>query len=196
MFVTHSFVGIKKGQLNYLFFYLTEDYVQQQETLKNQLEPLLEEFGRNLLDKGAIVKAFGRDVENTNQEIKNKWEQTDYRDVVFFNEDNQMPGLLLIDTDFNEFNPKSDQWLFISLRDYMNEFGQVRIFELQSLLKALADICNSEQNLFDEAKSYIRKNESKEAHKILELKPGVFGMSIDLKEAYNFIKHWKDKYKD
>lgn len=196
MFVTHSFLGIKKGQLNYLFFYLTEDYVQQQKALKEQLDPLLEEFGRNLLDKGAIVKAFSNDVEKTNKEVQNKWEQIDLRDVVFFNDNNQMPGLLLIDEDFDEFNPKSDQWLYISLRDYMNEFGQIKIFELQSLLKTLSEICNSDQNLFEEAKSYIRKNEGHEAHKILELKPGIFGMSIDLKEAYNFIRHWKNKYKE
>ena len=36
MYLTHSFVAIKKGSLDYLFFYLTEDYIEEQVNLRKQ----------------------------------------------------------------------------------------------------------------------------------------------------------------
>ena len=77
----------------------------------------------------------------------------------------------------------------------MDEFGNFKIFELQQLLATFAEICNSDKDLFEEAKCYIRKNEAVEVHKILEIKPGIFGISLDVKEAINFVKNWKDKYR-
>lgn len=77
----------------------------------------------------------------------------------------------------------------------MDEFGNFKIFELQSLLKTFAEICNSNQNLFEEAKKHIHKNQVIDAHKILEIKPRIFGISLDVKEAVNFVKNWKNKFK-
>lgn len=196
MYLTHSFVAIKKGQLDYLFFYLTEDYIQEQTELRKRIDPLLEGFGRQLLDKGAIVKAFDKDISSTKEEVIDKWKQQEnLQDIVFFKDNKHTPGLLMVNKDFEEFNPKDDQWLYISFRDFMDDFGNFKIFELQQLLTTLAEICNSDKDLFEEAKSYIRKNEAVEAHKILEIKPGIFGISLDVKEAINFVKNWKDKYK-
>lgn len=85
MYLTHSFVAIKKGQLDYLFFYLTEDYVQKQEQFRKKIDPLLEDFGRSLLTKGAIVKAFDNDTSFVNSEVVNKWkQQEDLHEIVFF----------------------------------------------------------------------------------------------------------------
>lgn len=196
MYLTHSFVAIKKGHLDYLFFYLTEDYIQEQTELRKRIDPLLEGFGRQLLDKGALVKAFDKDISSTKEEVIDKWKQQEnLHDIVFFKDNKHTPGLLMVNKDFEEFNPKDDQWLYISFRDFMDDFGNFKIFELQQLLTTFAEICNSDKDLFEEAKSYIRKNEAVEAHKILEIKPGIFGISLDVKEAINFVKNWKDKYK-
>lgn len=195
MYLTHSFVAIKKGQLEYLFFYLTEDYIQEQTELRKRIDPLLEGFGRNLLNRGAVVKAFDKDILWTKDEVLDKWkQQEDLQEIVFFKDNKHTPGLLMVDKDFDIFNPKTDQWLYVSFRDYMDDFGNFKIFELQNLLMTFAEICNSDKDLFDEAKSYIRKNEAVDAHKILEIKPGIFGISFDLKEAINFVKKWKGKY--
>lgn len=101
----------------------------------------------------------------------------------------------MIDKDFEEFNPKTNQWLYVSFRDYIDEFGNLKIFELQELLSTFAEICNSDKNLFEEAKIYLRRNEVTAAHKILEIKPEFFGISLDIKEAIKFIQNWKNKYK-
>ena len=61
--------------------------------------------------------------------------------------------LRIVNKDFEEFNPKDDQWLYISFRDFMDDFGNFKIFELQQLLTTLAEICNSDKDLFEETKS-------------------------------------------
>lgn len=196
MYLTHSFVAIEKGSLDYLFFYLTEDYIEDQVRLQEQLQPLLQEFGRNLFDKGAIVQAFSKEVTNTKKEVVDKWkQQEDLHDVVFFSNEKHTPGLLIIDKDFSEFNPHKNQWLYVSFRDYIDDFGQVKIFDLKQLLDTFVEICNNGKNIFEEAKEYIRKQEAVNAHKVIEIKPGIFGISFDIKEAVNFIRNWRSKYK-
>lgn len=74
MYFSHSFVAIKKGELDYLMFYITEEYLQQQIRLKEQLNPLLEDLGRNLLEKGAEIKAFDRDLDFANKELSEKFD--------------------------------------------------------------------------------------------------------------------------
>jgi hypothetical protein len=187
MYLTHSFVAINKGQLDYLFFYLTEDYVESQKRLQEQLTPLLLEFGRNLFDKGAVIKAFDKDIAAVGNEISEKFDQrysiSNYR----------QPGLLILNCDFETFNPQENEWLYISFRDYIDDYGSVKIFSLKELFDTLSAICQSDRNLFEEARDYLFKQKAIGAHKIIEIKPGIFGITFDLKEAFNFIYKLKQK---
>ena len=192
MYLTHSFLAIKKGHLDHLFFYLTEDYVENQIKLKEQLTPLLTEFARNLLDKGAVVKAFEKDIAVVSKEVEQKFDQKFSIDkIVSFNQRIETPGLLVINSDFDTFNPKENEWLYISFRDYIDDYGNLRFRDLKDLLDVLTTICLGNENLFKSALEYLRKEKSVDAHKIIELKPGIFGISLDLKEAFNFIRNWK-----
>lgn len=197
MYLTHSFVAIKKGHLDYLFFYLTEDYVEAQIRLREQLTPLLTEFGRNLLDKGAVVKAFDRDINAVGEEVSKKFDQNYTREeIVSFKDKSRQPGLLIVNCDFETFNPTENDWLYISFRDFIDDNGAVKVFPLKELLDTLTVICLSDQNLFEEAKDYLKKKNAIGAHKIVEIKPGLFGISFDLKEAFNFIRDWRQKTKE
>ncbi len=190
-------MAIKKGHLDYLFFYLTEDYVEAQVKLREQLTPLLTEFGRNLLNKGAVVKAFDRDINAVGEEVAKKFDQRyTLEKIISFSDKSRQPGLLIINSDFETFNPSENDWLYTSFRDFIDDHGAVKIFSLKELLDALTAICLSEQNLFEEAKDYLRKKSAVGAHKIVEMKPGLFGISLDLKEAFNFIRTWRQKGKE
>jgi hypothetical protein len=193
MYLTHSFVAIKKGHLDYLFFYLTEDYVEAQTKLREQLTPLLTEFGRNLLDKGAIVKAFDKDISSVGKEVAEKFDQDYTREKIV---KYRQPGLLIVNCDFETFNPKKNDWLYISFRDFIEDNGAVKVFSLKELLDTLTTICLSDQNLFEEALDYMQKKSAFNAQEIIELKPGIFGISFDLKEAFKFIRNWRQKSKE
>jgi hypothetical protein len=194
MYLTHSFVAIKKGELDYLMFYITEDYVQQQVRLKEQLNPLLEDLGRNLLDKGAVVKAFDRDLDSANRELTKKFDQEFTRDIII-SFDNQMekPGLLILNSDIESFDPKNHQWIYISFREFLDEFGGVKIYKLKEMFDFLTTSIKENKDLFNEAKNYLKKEKAVSAHKMVELKPGIFGISLDLKETFNFFNQMRNK---
>jgi hypothetical protein len=196
MYVTSSFIGIQKGNLDYLFFYLTEEYIEDQASLKQQLSPLLEEFARNLKHKGAVVTPFNRDVLKTKQEVLDKWEQQNLlRDVVEPFNEKQTPGLLIINTDFEIFNPTEHQYIYISFRDFISQYGAISILDLKDFFDTIIKLIQKEENLFTSIRHHLRIEALKKAHKILELKPGYFGINIDLREALEVIKNIKKNWR-
>ncbi|MCF6194061.1 MAG: hypothetical protein L3J46_06990 [Kangiellaceae bacterium] len=189
MYLTHSFVAIKKGELDYLLFYLTEDYVEDQVALTQQLNPMLEDLGRNLLDKGAVVKAFDRDIERANRELSEQFDQEFTRDIIIsINNEMEKPGLLILNSDIQSFDPKEHNWLYISLKDFMEDWGALKIYKMKEFFDVLTNSINNGDDLIDKAKNYIRQEKAISAHKMVELKPGIFGISLDLKETFNFLK--------
>jgi len=194
MYLTHSFVAVKKGELDYLMFYITEDYVQQQVKLKEQLNPLLEDLGRNLLDKGAVIKAFDRDLDSANRELSERFDQEFTRDIIIsFDHQLEKPGLLILNSDIESFDSKNHQWIYISFRDFLDEYGGVKIYKLKELFDFLSKSIKENKDLFKEAKDYLKKEKAISAHKMVELKPGIFGISLDLKETFNFFNQMRNK---
>ncbi len=194
MYLTHSFVAINKGELDYLMFYITEDYVEQQVKLKEQLNPLLEDLGRNLLDKGAVIKAFERDLDSANRELTERFDQEFTRDIIMsFDHQMEKPGLLILNSDIKSFDPKSHKWLYISFRKFLDEYGGVRIYKLKEMFDILVSAIKENRDLFKEAEIYLKKEKAISAHKMVELKPGIFGISLDLKETFNFFNQLRNK---
>lgn len=194
MYLTHSFVATKKGNLDYLLFYITENYVEAQAKLKEQLNPLLEEFGRNLMDRGSVVKAFERDISKANRELAKKFDQKFTRDIIIsINDKMEKPGLLILNSDIQSFDPKEHNWLFISLRGFFDDLGSLKIFKIKEFFDIMTKAINDGENLFEKAKNYIRMEKAISAHKIVELKPGIFGISWDLKETFNFFKELRGR---
>jgi hypothetical protein len=194
MYLTHSFVAIKKGDLDYLIFYITENYVEDQIRFTEQLTPLLEGLGRNLLDKGAVVKAFDRDISSANEELAKKFDQQFTRDIIIsINDRMEKPGLLILNSDIQSFDPKVHKWLFISFRDFMEDRGTMvlKVFQMQEFFDILTEAINDGEDLFEEAKRYMRRERAISARKMVELKPGIFGISLDLKETFNFFRKRK-----
>ncbi|MEX0597308.1 MAG: hypothetical protein WD512_12510 [Candidatus Paceibacterota bacterium] len=194
MYLTHSFIAIQQGHLNYLLFYITEEYIENQEKLRRQLNPLLEALGRSLGDKGAVVKAFDSEIAVANKELSERFDQEFTRDIIISIEDRmEKPGLLILNSDIKSFDTKKNSWLYISFREYLDDFGNLKIYNVQELFDTIKNAIVKEENLFDKARQHLRKEKAISAHKIVELKPGAFGISLDLKETFNFFKQLRDK---
>ncbi|SEA75184.1 hypothetical protein [Psychroflexus halocasei] len=194
MYLTHSFVAVKKGDLDYLMFYITEDYVEQQVKLKEQLNPLLEDLGRNLLDRGAVVKAFDRDLDSANEELTEKFDQDFTREIIIsFDHQMEKPGLLILNSDIENFDPKNHKWIYVSFREFLDEYGGVKIYKLKEMFDILTSAIKENKDLFKEAENHLKKEKAISAHKMVELKPGIFGISLDLKETFNFFNQLRNK---
>lgn len=178
MYITDSFIGIKKESLNHLFFYLSEDYAEWQTFLTKQIHPLLNFLWRELKQNWAVVMAFPQDINSVMKEVIEKWKDKYWHQIK-----DKTPWLLILDTDFRNFDIEKNEYLYISFRSFMDEYGKFRIFEIKTLLNLIIELSQWD-NLFVNLKSYFKKENAKlNTSKILDLKPGIFWCSIDLEEA-------------
>ena len=56
VYVTTNYLGVRKGSLRYLFFLLSEDYIESNKRIAEALRPLQEKFAKDLGASGAIVR--------------------------------------------------------------------------------------------------------------------------------------------
>lgn len=187
MLVTTRYVGVQRGKLDYLFFLLTEDYIEANVRIAESLSPLLVKFARDLGDSGALVRPFSGEEKSTlGDALKKGWSKEEIERMRL-----DLPALLITDVDFDDFDPKTSKHLIIYLRGSINENGEIKIFELAELLNELA-LGARIKDLFGVANDYLeaqRKKGLKEASwDTVELKPGAFGIKVDLKKGIEFLK--------
>lgn len=181
--ITSTFIGQKKDdETSYLFFLLTEDYIQTHRRIKEDLEPLLTKFARSL-EKGLLVRPFEGDEGTTQEDVFSKNWTIEQRTQI-----ERTPGILVIDVNFDEFDPQSNHWHFFSFRDLMSSYGDVSIFEVVDLLSALSLNCNGGKNLFELADSIARRRLLSDLYRSFEVKPGIFGISFDVKKGAELLK--------
>lgn len=183
MYVTTRFIGTERGTMNYLFLLLTEDYIEENRKIAEGITPLLNRFARKIGDTGALVRPFPGDEEETlGNALSKNWTEGQIMHMR-----GSLPALLVIDKDFDEFNPTDSNYIYISLRSSIDEYGNVKLFQLQELLTLLADACATPE-LFSTARKYLRVQDKRVLWEALELKPEVVGFSFDLKKGAEFLR--------
>lgn len=186
MYLTTNYIGIRKGGVRYLFYLLTEDYIEQSVAIQQEVAPLLQEFARNLAGDGALVVPFaGTATEN----LSNVLNSLDHSFIESLNQ--ATPALLILDRDLTEFNPTASPFLVVSLRESMDDYGRVKVFEVKSLLDALATASRA-NGLFDTAKSYLTQLKSSQRKgdlwESVQLRPNFFGVGMDIKAAIDAFR--------
>jgi hypothetical protein len=183
MFVTSRYIGTPLGDMHYLLFVLLEDYVRQQQHLTEQLADPLSALARSLGTDGAVVKPFPDDAPQTQRDVLDKpWSEGQERSI------RVTPGLLIIDRNFDDFDPRHDPWLHVHLRDYLNESGQVQVFAFEEAAQAIAAACRERVPLKDLSAALANERALAAAGAIFELNPGILGISINLREALMYIQ--------
>lgn len=183
MYITNTFLWQELSQYKHLFFYLTEDYSEWQTNLTEQIKTLLTYLWRELKQYWAVVLPFDRDISSINNEIITKWKDKYTHEIK-----DKTPWILIIDRSFSDFNIDENEYLYISFRNYMDEYGKFRVFEVETLLKLIIKSCNND-DLIELVKKYIHTESIKaNTWKILELKPGIFWFNIDLEEGIKILK--------
>ena len=172
MIITHTYLSTTRGSYRCLFFLLLQDYVEEQQEFSKALQASLERFARDLEEEAALVRPFPGDIEATRRQVLNKrWPARARRRI------QTTPSLLMIDRDFDTFDPKQHPWLQIRIP------LDGREAETGRALQRLAGLITSEpdEDVFRRARSIARRGRL-ELGGILEVKPGIFGVSLDLWE--------------
>jgi hypothetical protein len=183
VYVTTNYLGVKQGSVNYLFFLLTEDYIEENKIIQSSLDPLFKKFGKELGAAGAIVRPrMGNASENLSRVINNQTSDEYKWNAIH----GHTPALLIIDTDLERFRPEMSEHIIISLRDSMDEFGNVKVFEVDEMLNMLASAAQ-DGTVFSKAREMIddrkRKKKNEKLSDSVQLKPSMFGIGLDLKQA-------------
>lgn len=189
MHITHSYVGTSQGKYRCMFFMLLEDYIEAQSSFVKELDLELERFARNLGETGAVVRPFSGDIETTKTHIMEKnWPQEEIEGL------HNTPGLLMLNVDFDEFDPRKHPWIYFHLGEKL--FGDEDKTKIdtekenaKSLFSAITKIVeNPESDIFSEIEEHIDKISPSEFLSIIEAKPGAFGFSIDLVKGAKLLR--------
>jgi hypothetical protein len=177
MHITHSFLGETLGSYRCLFFLLLEDYIEAQSDFVHKVDLSLERFARNLGYSGAVIKPFLGDIEAIKTEVLSKnWTEREAHEV------RKTPGLLLINIDFEKFDPREHPWIFINLGERIQKDApDVPLTLIDHILSKLAESTrNAEKDIFQETNKILREVPLTDVASVFEAKPGIFGFSIDI----------------
>jgi len=172
--IVSSLERVKLGEFNYTFIIVTwNDYATG---IANEIENNFEPFGADLGLKGQVVRAFKTASGKIANEVLSKKWSIEIRKKF---ESSNDPIMLIIDTDFNSFNPDADSWTIIWFSDYFKEPEKIyRIFSL------LSNKTKKDEDLFQFLKSQTKKKNFKKWLNFIEIKPGIFGFSINGKAIF------------
>lgn len=185
MLMTSAFAGKFIGSYQYLFLVLYEDYSDFGRAFISEFNNVyLERLARSLKGQGAVIVPFVGDIERTRGEVMSKdWTSEEFRQV------SQVPALLIISRDFDDFSPRSDPWVIFHFGE--EQYGSpAGLAELDKTLKAIAASVvssdSSHQNLYQIARNMT--NERPDLGLAFSLQPNIFGFSIDLIKAGSYLR--------
>jgi hypothetical protein len=186
MYVTTNYLGIRQGAIRYLFYLLSQDYIEDNKAVQDGVAPLLQWFARELAGDGAVVAPFeGMASENLSR-VVNSFERPFIESL-----HSLTPALLVLDRDLSAFSPGETPYLLISLRDSMDEFGRPKVFELQRLFEMLVE-ASREPGLLDRAERYLREARAERTRdalwQSLQLQPSFFGLGMDVRAAIDAFR--------
>jgi hypothetical protein len=150
----------------------------------------LERLARRLGGRGAVIAPFLGDIERTREEVMSKaWTDREFGEV------SQVPALLVISKDFDDFSPRSDPWVIFHFGE--EQYGSsAGLAELDKTLKAIAaSVLSSEKG--HESLYQIARNITSERPDLglgFSLQPNIFGFSIDLLKAGSYLRHLMEEH--
>ena len=181
MLITHTYLGTTLGEYRCLFFLLLEDYVENQRAIRTGLDERLERFARLLGKDAALVKAFQGDIGVARTDVLAKNWPDEWSEEIM-----RTPSLLMIDEDFDAFDPRRHQWLHIRL-------GDREVCDVDGVLNAIVDVISSatslaaSNNLFDEISTRVNRVHRGEALSRVRIRLPL-GLSISLRDADDALR--------
>ena len=166
-----SFDRVKVQNYEYLIFVV---FWNDFETpLTKQLRNMTISFGGAIEDRGFVVLPFEKASIETAQQVTSKLWPDEVKQRFGIEQD---PFMLVINRDFQEFDPRQHQWAIVWFSEYQANPDQVtRVFG------RILRITQLGSNLFDHFKANKKKEWYKKWAKFFEVKPAIFGVSVDAK---------------
>jgi hypothetical protein len=152
---------------DYLFLFLDfNDFVSNR---ADSVRAQLDAFGARLGPKGWVVSIFERMSYNAADEVFEKPWPEEFKEQLAGTPD---PAMLVIDQDFNVFDPREHRWAAIW-------FAEHEPASVYRLLNELANRVRRDEDLFSYLAGLGRKDRFRRFARYFEVKPGLFGVSLN-----------------
>jgi hypothetical protein len=166
-----SFIPVQLGDLRYLFLVVTwNDFATP---IADELQKQKDAFGEAMGLYGTVASAFRSAKNATYLEVRKKaWPP----DTAYRMEREQDPFMVVIDRSFADFDPQAHPWSVIWFSDFFENAGSIyRVFA------ALAQKVRNNEDVFGYLSRLSRQEKYKKWTQHLEIKPGLWGISINVK---------------
>jgi len=171
MWITQTYLGSVEPDADVFVYYLFMNYIPEQLDFTNKLQGMLETIGDVFGGKVSLLMPnprYAGKIEAEVREIRPLWE------AVYSN----LPGLLISTVPLTEIKSHGNNCLIVPFKS-MDMYG---IITATNIIKTLADRSIEWKNKPvrpDREGFYQRLADS------IELKPGIFGLSVDLRRLFN-----------
>jgi hypothetical protein len=166
-----SFISVKARDFEYLFFLVSwNEYVT---AITEELEKQADPFGQELGLEGAVVRAFRSARGETFRQVQEKDWPGSVRERM---DSEQDPFMLVIREGFAEFSPASSPWAIVWFSDFREKPDCIyRVFGV------LAQKVRRQEDVLQHLQSLARDKRYRKLADAIEIKPGAFGVSINVK---------------
>jgi len=163
---------VQIGKFQYLFFII--NWNDFSNAITESLERNVEILGQEIGLAGKVVHAYKHARWETFAEVKKKDGWPNDIDSRFDSE--QYPFMLVINKNFEEFSPQENVWAVVWFSDFRENPDTI-----SEIFSSLVKKIRQDEDLFAYFKGLTVKQTTKEFTEYFEIKPGAFGMSIDVK---------------
>ena len=172
-----SFLSTEIGSMKYLFYITSWNDFQTK--IADVLNGNWEKFGEALGQSGKIIKPYDSANHIVFEQILAKgWPEKISRRI----REEQDPFMIVTKIGFEEFDPNKDKWTIIWFSEFLDSPE-----DIPYTLKSMAAIARDRDDLIEYLNRESAKKEMSDYAELIELKPGLFGCSIDLKKAVKKI---------
>ena len=173
MLVTESYIDVPIGTSTCMFFLLYEDYHDRQQALRNGVQDELDAFGQRLGKHAALVAPYADKVGETRRDVLGKnWPKKMTSEIM------NTPSLLMIDVDFDTFDPSRHRWVHIRLDRLEDGRLQSTLRQVVDLVKRASKLAIERRELFDAVQETVDRPPY--AHIARNVRVGIPGSGISL----------------
>ncbi|MCP3872890.1 MAG: hypothetical protein GY699_07015 [Desulfobacteraceae bacterium] len=168
-----SFLSTEIGSMKYLFYITSWNDFQTR--IAEVLNDNWEKFGEALGQNGKIIKPYDSASYSVFEEILSKdWDSKISERM----REEQDPFMIVTKVGFENFDPNEDEWVIIWFSEFSNSPE-----DIPYTLRSMAKTSKENDDLIEYLNKESAKKEMASYAEVIELKPGLFGCSIDLKKA-------------
>lgn len=168
MHITQTYLGTY-GDSGLFVYYLYEDYALDQKALTERVQHALDDLGADYMKEVDLFRPnerFAGDIATEVRELRPVWSYCH----------NELPGFLVSYKPLVEIDPTDDTVLFFSIKDRDEEYALQVVNKIRAIVVDQIRRPPPDGEVVERGPGFVAR-----VFESLEIKPGFFGVSIDLK---------------